>query len=320
MARHTVTRSELDGQELITLTSPGDDGIAATFAPGAGMVGCSLIHWGQELLETRGGLGNYVEKRSTMGIPFLHPWANRLSALEYDAAGKHVDLEGKVPPLRLDPNGLPIHGSLAATKHWRVDNAAAGSDAASLHAHLDYAAHEELMAVFPYAHTLDHHVSVAGNKLTIETALRATGEDEVPISFGWHPYFKLPDVAPKDWLLEMPVRRHVKVDQQMIPTGETEDIEIATAPLGDRTFDDGYDRLDKPTKFAISGGGRRIEVEFLENYPVAIVWRPENGGFICFEPMTARTSALSREQIQTVAPGGTLTARWSVTVSATDAG
>lgn len=315
MPRHTVTRGLVDGHEVITLTSPGDDGLAATFAPGAGMVGCSLIHRGDELLETRGGLANYVDKRSTMGIPFLHPWANRLGALEYDAAGKHVELTGKAPPLRLDPSGLPIHGSLAASPYWRLDNAAAGTDAASLHAHLDYAAHEELMAVFPYAHTIDQHVSVAGNVLTIETALRATGEDAVPISFGFHPYFKLPGVDPPEWLLEMPVRRHVLVDAQLIPTGETEPVQLKPAPLGDRIFDDGYDELDRPTKFAISGGGRRIEVQFLENYPVAIVWRPENGGFICFEPMTARTSALSREEIQTVAPGGTFTARFSVTVT-----
>jgi hypothetical protein len=53
--------------------------LEATFIPGAGMLGCSPRHRGEELLGEGGGLEAYVAQRKTMGIPLLHPWANRLS-------------------------------------------------------------------------------------------------------------------------------------------------------------------------------------------------------------------------------------------------
>jgi aldose 1-epimerase len=63
---------ELEGFEALTLGSDAGE-LEATFVPGAGMVGCSLRHRGEELLGQRGGLPRYVADRSTMGIPPLHP-------------------------------------------------------------------------------------------------------------------------------------------------------------------------------------------------------------------------------------------------------
>ena len=72
------------GIGIRTLTAPG---MAANFAPSLGMVCCSLVHGGEELLELRGGLDAYAERGSTMGIPLLHPWANRLAGFEYAVEG-----------------------------------------------------------------------------------------------------------------------------------------------------------------------------------------------------------------------------------------
>ena len=40
------------------------------------------VNGGVELLSQRRGLQAYVSDGKTMGIPFLHPWANRWSANE----------------------------------------------------------------------------------------------------------------------------------------------------------------------------------------------------------------------------------------------
>ena len=69
MEQHAITEVSVEGFDALRLESP--EGVAATFVPGAGMVCCSLTHDGAELLETRGGVARYVERRSTMGIPFL---------------------------------------------------------------------------------------------------------------------------------------------------------------------------------------------------------------------------------------------------------
>ena len=88
--------------------------------PGAGMIGCSLRDRGAEILGQRRGLGGYVDAGSTMGIPLLYPWANRLSRDRLEVAGRRVDL-GQ-PGLRLgrDENGMAMHGLLTAATGWRV--------------------------------------------------------------------------------------------------------------------------------------------------------------------------------------------------------
>src|SRR5213592_4179965 len=106
-----IGRRTIDGFEALTITAPSGE-LEAAFVPGAGMVGCSLRHRGEELLGQRGGLRTYVAERSTMGIPLLHPWANRLARTRFSVAGRDVDLDSPSLPMSLDPNGLPIHGLL----------------------------------------------------------------------------------------------------------------------------------------------------------------------------------------------------------------
>lgn len=319
MAPYSIRDGSVDGLPTVTLASELG-GVEATFAPGVGMVGCSLRHAGDELLEDRGGLRRYAGEGGTMGIPLLHPWANRLSELSFEVAGRRVALDAESPLVRLDPGGLPIHGLLAASPHWTVEERHADHACARLAARLDFAAHAELMAAFPFPHLLQIEVRLEAATLTIATTLRATGDGAVPVSFGYHPYFRLPDAPAREWEVSLPVRRHVEVDERMIPTGESEPVSIEPGPLGDRTYDDGYDRLEDPAGFVLAGGGRRLTMEFLEGYPIAVVWRPPNGDFICFEPMTARTNALvaGAPDLRLVDPGGRYTAAFAVGVERTD--
>jgi aldose 1-epimerase len=280
------------------------------------MVGCSLRHAGAEILETGGGLARYARERGTMGIPLLHPWANRLDGLRFRAGRREVDLDLASPLLALDPNGLPIHGLLAAHAGWEVTRVAAEEGSSELSAHVDFAADPELLRLFPFPHRLEMEVRLANETLTVATTLRATGEDPVPVSFGYHPYFRLPGAPASGWELSMPVRAHVEVDERLIPTGESVPVRIEPAPLGGRTFDDGYDRLDEPARFVVVGGRRRLTVEFIEGYPVAVIWRPAGGEFLCIEPMTARTNALASgdPDLRLVEPGGAFTASFTISV------
>jgi aldose 1-epimerase len=87
-----IAEREVGDQTSVVLGGDGPDGIEASFVPGAGMVGCSLRHRGEELLGQRGGLDAYLAERSTMGIPLLHPWANRVAKLGFTVAGREIDL------------------------------------------------------------------------------------------------------------------------------------------------------------------------------------------------------------------------------------
>jgi aldose 1-epimerase len=56
----------------------------------------------------------------TMGIPLLHPWANRLNGFHYRVAGEGVALPHGESLIPLDDSGLPIHGAMPALMRWEV--------------------------------------------------------------------------------------------------------------------------------------------------------------------------------------------------------
>ena len=62
----------------------------------------------------------------------------------------------------------------------------------------------------------------------------------VPISFGYHPYLRLPGVERSAWLVEIPVSERVVLDSEELPTGEVEPADVPAGPLGSRTFDDEF--------------------------------------------------------------------------------
>ncbi len=173
------------------------------------------------------------------------------------------------------------------------------------------------MAGFPYPHELHVQLELVADTLTVATILIPTGDVPVPVSFGWHPYLKLPGVPRADWHVELPVRVRALLDERGIPTGADEPVEIAPGPLGDRTYDDHYVELQRPATFALEGGGRRIEVELGHGYPCAQVYAPPglDEPYICFEPMTAPVNALcSGDGLDSVPPGGSFRAEYKISV------
>jgi aldose 1-epimerase len=288
--------------------------LEAVFAPQIGMIGCSLTHDGEELLGHRGGLARYEATGSTMGIPLLYPWANRLGGLSYAAAGPTVTLDPDSPQIRTDPNGLPIHGLVNASPYWELLGTGADDGAARLSAGLDFGAHPELLEAFPFPHRMRFDATLASNVLTIRLAV-TTEATAVPLSFGFHPYLVLPGVARADWHVEIPLTERFVLDQRMIPTGEMETVEPYAGPLGERTFDDGYAGAVDGTTFALAGGGRRIELELQSGYRFAQVYVPDSEDTICFEPMTAPTDALrSGRDLQLAPPAATRSATFAIRV------
>lgn len=309
-----VATREIEGFEALTLAAEADGGVEVAFVPRAGMVGCSLRHRDEELLGQRGGLRHYVAKRSTMGIPLLYPWANRVSERRFVVAGREVDLDSHPELISTDPNGLPIHGLLAGAKGWLVERHEATGDGGVLAASFDFAAHEQLLAAFPFPHELGMEARLAGTTLTIVTTVRATGGAEVPISFGFHPYFQLPGVDRTDWEIEVPVREGIVLDERGIPTGEREPASVETGPLGSRTFDDAFLAPSDSQPLAVAGGGRRIEVSLLSGYPFTQVYAPADDAVIALEPMAAPTNALvtGGSELRLLAPGESYEASFSI--------
>ena len=309
---HETDTGEREGFELLVLRSPA---LEAAFAPSAGMVCCSLKRDGEELLGQRDGLAAYRQQAKTMGIPLLHPWANRLAGLEYEALGRTVRLDPDTMPVKLEEHDLPIHGLIGGDPRWAVLLHEAGAAEARLGAEFDFTADPVLLAGFPFPHRLRIEAVLRGDALTVATTLQAEPGGDVPAAFGYHPYFTLPGVPRAEWEVELPALRHMELDDRRLPTGALTPQPPRSGALGSDVYDDAYAVERQPAAFAASGGGLRLEVEFLEGYPYAQVYAPPDTDVVCFEPMTAPVNSLATPGSHPVVPaGGTFTATFRVTV------
>lgn len=296
------------GAASVVLTA-GDYEVVAL--PELGMLLASLRHHGDEYVALPGGLAAYRAGRTT-GMPLLHPWANRLSGRRYTAAGVAVDLRGLA--LHMDENGLPIHGTMTARPGWHVTRLGTGARVAQLSARFDFDAHPELLASFPFPHELTVALVVSAGGLRVTTSVRPTGAARVPISFGWHPYLRVPGARRDQWELALPACAHARLDRRGIPTGRARAQAPTRAGLAGRELDDLF-ALGTDRAFALSSARRRLTVAFDDGYSFAQVYAPAGRPFCCVEPMTAPTSALVTGDHPTVRPGETFAASFALSVS-----
>lgn len=297
--------------ETLTITSAGGR-TEASFVPVLNMVCCSLRHDRTELLELRRGLQTYAEAGKTMGIPLLYPWANRLGRFGYEAAGKTVELSEDDARIPRDSQGLPIHGVLPRLLNWEVTDS---PGPASIDARLTWGS-PDLLELFPFPHEVRLAIAVSDGELTIATTVRATGADAVPVSFGYHPYLRLPSAPRETWDVELGASQRLLLDERSIPTGDREPVSERRIKLAQSSWDDAFDGLSQPAQFGAAAGDTKLTVTFRAGYDFAQVFAPAGQEFICFEPMTATADALnSGDGLRIVTPGGEHRSEFTVTVA-----
>jgi galactose mutarotase-like enzyme len=303
-----VSSGDLDS---ITLTS-ADGSTAAEFVPEANLVCCSFRVDGDEVLDRRRGVRAYAEQGKTMGIPLLYPWANRLARFGYRAAGKDVTLSEDDSRIPRDDAGLPIHGVLPALLRWELEDAGASD---SLAAVLRWRS-DELLELFPFVHEVRVGATVGRADLRITTTVTAAADGPVPVSFGYHPYTRVPAGSRDDWLVTLGATDRLVLDDRSIPTGERAPIDRERFRLDGTSLDDAFDAPSKSAAFEATAGDVRLTVTFLAGYSYAQVFAPAGQDFICFEPMTAPTNALnSGEGLTVVEPGRSYRAAFRIALA-----
>ena len=318
--------------------------------------GCVATSWqvrGQEMLTLPVALADFVKSQKTGGIPLLYPYANRLRTDHFTVAGKTVDLS-RDAKLKRDANGFPMHGLLIRWPDWVMSQPAPDE----LEASIVWGDHAELFAAYPFAHSLrvrwklgqevnqvvnrgDGQVanssvdeSKTASTLTVTTIIEADKGQDVPVSFGWHPYLVLNDRANAQ--LQLPARQAIALAQNGLPisTDNTESwlpagTQSAVAPLDDLFQLDmrgasGAERINKPQSVqgfnenfaptaAIIAQQQRIEMKFLSGYSFMQIYSPAGANFVCFEPMTATISGLC-DGAAVVKAGDTFTAAFEIRV------
>jgi len=228
------------GVAAVVLTS-GDTEVVVI--PELGMLVAAFVVDGFDHVARPGGV-RAVRAGHTSGVPLLHPWANRLAAWDYEALGRRVDLE----PLAVEEvvrdrkTGLPIHGVLP--RPWTVLE----QDAARVVAELAWGEDP----AFPFPHRIQVEASLTERELRIATTLEPR-DGEVPVAFGWHPWFTPPDAVRSDYTVELPAMRRIELDDRHLPTGSTEPVDAFAGALPDHALDDAFEELAEGSSFSVTG-------------------------------------------------------------------
>ncbi len=261
--------------------------LTATFLPEHGMLGTSLTHRGEELLRFPETIESAARSGTSVGIPLNYPYANRLRGEGYTALGRTVALDPASPWLITDWNGVILHGVRWALLDWTQQDASETHVTSRLRWD-----RPELLAVFPFPHEVEMRATLDEGGLTVETTVHANTGEDVPVSFGFHPYIALPGVPRDRWRLVLPDMQALVLDELLIPVGEREDFPAYDNRLADLDFDHGFAFVTPRPRMSIAGGGRRIDVEFLEGFRYAQIYAPPAHDYISLEPMTAPANAL----------------------------
>ena len=93
-------------------------------------------------------------------------------------------------------------------------------------------------------------VTMTSESLTLETTLVASPDGPVPVSFGFHPYFGIPELPRSQWWLELPAMRRLVLDRRGLPTGEEESFVGLDALLAELDLDDGFAVIEERSSFS----------------------------------------------------------------------
>ena len=299
--------------QIITLQNKD---FTAQIAPDIGNALYSLVYKNQERLYFPFTLDEYQSSSKLAGNPFMHPWANRLQSDYITLNNKqHKFPAFYADKIYRDANQLPLHGLLLKSNKWKTTEQTILQHKAVYHFNL-----AEELSVFPYVHQLTmSHELIAENELKITTSILNLAAEEMPVSFGFHPYFILNEKK-ENTVLTIPALNVIETDKKQIPNGYKSAKEMHWGfnndeiILAQHTFDHGFTDFKKNENGEAVFKLNDIEICFDKNYPYAQIYAPlhPDKPYVCIEPMTAATNALNTNSCPMLKPNENFVASFSI--------
>jgi aldose 1-epimerase len=312
---YSARTTAIDGIETVQLADSARD-VQLAIAPSIGNMAYSwTVHAQNYLYFPYASVADFARQPRLCAVPFLGPWANRIDGDAYWANGKRYLLNPDLGNVRRDGNKKPIHGLLNFSPDWKLAEAKADVGAAWSASRLEFWRHPDLMAQFPFPHTLTMTYRLREGVVEVETAIENHGVAPMPVAVGFHPYFRLHGAPRDQWHVHLAARDHMALNAQLIPTGESKPVEFEDPhALAASQLDDVFGGLvrdaDGRARYWVEGGHERITVDYGPKYTTAVVYAPRGQEFICFEPMSAITNGFNLaheglyKDLQSIAPGG----------------
>ena len=270
-----------------------------------------------DVIESPPDLATLKERPTAYGNPILFPFPNRIRGGTFTFEGETYQFDK--PP----ESPTSIHG-LLLNQPYQVESPIAGKDGAMLVCSLDVRDFPDIGRQYPFpfkiqiTYTLGP-VSPANDTpdqcteaptlcLKMDVSITNTGERNMPMGFGLHPYFHTlltPDSDATQAMITVPAAKYWELDEALVPTGTTYSASGALdlrngQPFAktelDHVFTD-VQLTDGISRCIIDNRdtGRGMILESDAQFRELVVYAPPGRSSICFEPYTCPTDAINLE-------------------------
>ncbi len=248
----------------------------------------------------------YKENQDLAGIPFLYPFANRLSKKEFFLENKRIRIE-KHPSL-FDANQFPLHGFLLKTNLWNLKH----KTDKTIESWIRFDPSFNFYSMFPFLHTIEYKIELRDHQIHFYITIKP--EEKIPLSFGFHPYFLLCEDKSQTQVL-LPAQSHIKTNDFLIPVGQltpmeeffrNKSINYLNLQEGyafslNHFFDDGFTDFfyqNRYNKISLIQKEYNLNLFMDPFYKVCQIYSPIDANFVCIEPMISQTNAFISKTYQ----------------------
>ncbi len=300
--RYVVNRIEVDGIEIYVLrdeTTKAEARIAPSLGNNCYSFGLPVNGEWIDLIDPPPDLETLKDEPTRYGNPILFPFPNRIREGKFTFEGKEYTFD-KAPGT---PNS--IHG-LTLNQPYQVESVDT-EDGALIVCRLDSREFPEIMRQYPLPFEIRITYTLIETTLTMGIDIRNTGDSNMPMGLGIHPYFRVPlssKSSAERCLITVPASKRWELEE-LLPTGEVSDLEEDAdfrfgKSLAGRQFDDVLTGvlLSEDVSRCVIGdqdGGIRMILESDAQFRELVVYTPPGRPSICFEPYTCPTDAINLE-------------------------
>ncbi|MDX2301631.1 MAG: aldose 1-epimerase [Microscillaceae bacterium] len=269
------------------------------------------IRWEDSFLNIIDGYADPEELKQTYKKTFkgskLSPYPNRIREGKYTFEGIDYQLDINFPH-----ENNSIHGFLDDQVFEVLEEAHSTMYASLLLSH-HYDGNINGYP-FPYKikvlYSFDIH-----NTLRVNTLIKNTGDRNMPLGHGWHPYFRTGNPI-DSWEIQFAPTHQYLLDEKMIPTGATAPFTEFQGfkPIGDFDFDTAFalNSSHEAQTFRIRDLSKNLEINVVQEtgpnkYNFSQVFSPPHRQSLAIEPMTCAPNAFNNQiGLIVLAPGATI--------------
>ena len=254
-----------------------------------------------DLIDAPPDLATLEERPTAYGNPILFPFPNRIRNGTWQFEGETYQFD-KSPE-----SPTTIHG-LLLNQPYQVESHTVDENGATLMCSLNSQDFPEVARQYPFPFKIEITYMLKDAVLTMGISIKNTGDQNMPVGFGIHPYFSVDlgtEADASQAVITVPTAKYWGLDEVLVPTGKRHDVSGTLdlrngQPFSQLKLDhvftdvqlvDGVSRCLIENKDTGYGMVMESDAQFRE----LVVYTPPNRDAICFEPYTCPTDAINLE-------------------------